>query len=150
MSGTNVKVDGEISRALSYALSKGYQVTPQAMELLQRYVSQKTASDTTIEVDAILSLVIEEKARATLQEGNKQIDKADLLMFAIEGFGDVGQSDPVSTASMKQTEDMMEILSDPSNAVEPAGIDGFSQLFKSRYEKLMNILRQRPESRQLL
>jgi DNA polymerase II small subunit len=50
---------------------------------------------------------------------------------------------------LETVESKIEIVSDPSDKIQPVGIDGFSQLFKSRYEKLMRILRERPESRQL-
>ena len=43
----------------------------------------------------------------------------------------------------------VEILGDPSLDIQPTGIEGFSQLFKSRYEKIVRILMERPEARQL-
>jgi DNA polymerase II small subunit len=43
----------------------------------------------------------------------------------------------------------VEIVDDPSLAVRPTGVEGFSQLFKNRYEKLVKILMERPEGRQL-
>src|SRR5208283_4166620 len=43
----------------------------------------------------------------------------------------------------------VEIIEDPSLDIQPTGVEGFSQLFKSRYVKIVRILMERPEARQL-
>ena len=44
----------------------------------------------------------------------------------------------------------VEIVKNPSPHIQPTGIEGFPQLFKSRYEKLSKILAERPEGRQVV
>ena len=100
--------------------------------------------------EAIVRGVIEKKAKTQL---GLTIESSDLKELFPELFDFLETSQthveaPVIEESSNAKPDV-EILGDPSLDIQPTGIEGFSQLFKSRYEKIVRILMERPEARQL-
>lgn len=150
-----------VSKAVSYALSHGYQIAPDALKLLEEFADEQLKKgEGKPTVDSIISLIIEEKVRLSISEGGSgarnRIEANDL--FAIEpelfeGLGHKGVSDVTvvqpGTPVVNHIEARVEVIRDPSDKIRPVGIEGFGQLFQNRYEKLMKILRERPEARQL-
>lgn len=112
--------------ALKYALSKGFQIHPEAFKILEKIDSK--------ELETIIKKVVREKAKQNLF----LINQNDLKMF-------------VDSEIDENIEDNHEILSDPTKKITSAdGIDGFGTLFVSRYSKLLKIISQRPQAKKLI
>ncbi|MDE1829613.1 MAG: DNA-directed DNA polymerase II small subunit [Thaumarchaeota archaeon] len=115
----------EVSSAITYALSKGFQIHPDAFKILEK-IDVK-------ELQNIIKQVVREKAKQNLF----LINQSDLKMFV---ESEVDQS----------TEDSHTILFDPTKKVTSAeGIDGFTTLFSDRYSKLLKIMQQRSQAKKL-
>jgi DNA polymerase II small subunit len=156
-----------VSRAVNYAVSHGYQISPSALKLLQEAARKVAKEGEERALDSLVRLVIEEKVRGLIgqqvggQVQSNTIETADLIAVEPDLFSelqaDVAVPEPVKDGNNKEgevktaesLEAKVEIISDPSEKIQPVGIEGFGQLFKSRYEKLMKVLRERPEARQL-
>ncbi|MDE1725869.1 MAG: DNA-directed DNA polymerase II small subunit [Thaumarchaeota archaeon] len=115
----------EVSSAITYALSKGFQIHPDAFKILEK-IDVK-------ELQNIIKQIVREKAKQNLF----LINQSDLKMF-VESEVDGG------------VEDRYEILFDPTKKVTSAeGIDGFTALFSDRYSKLLKIMMQRSQAKKL-
>ena len=118
-------MDEEISSAVSYALNKGFQIHPDALEILHKINVKELAQ--------IIKDVVKEKTK------QKQflINEEDFEIY-------LGIKDDVE----HQVE--FEILSDPTNKITSAeGVEGYGALFASRFAKLKQIMSDRPESKKV-
>jgi len=118
-------MDEEISSAVSYALNKGFQIHPDALEILHKIDVKELAQ--------IIKDVVKEKTK------QKQflINEEDFEIY-------LGIKDDVE----HQVE--FEILSDPTNKITSAeGVEGYGALFASRFAKLKQIMSDRPESKKV-
>ncbi len=138
-----------LQKALVEALSFGYQISPKALTVLKDFGKGRSE----ISVEEIVRKVIEEKARG---KSSKSIEIDDLVSVFPDIFEGVAfrLSRSASMASGvkeggKDLESEVEIVSDSGSLLSP-GVETFSFLFKSRYEKLVKILMERPEGRQLI
>jgi len=114
------------SSALKYALSKGFQIHPDAFKILEKIDSK--------ELEVIIKRVVREKAKQNLF----LINQSDLKNF-------------VDSEIDQNMEDKHEILSDPTKKITSAeGIEGFGALFASRYSKLLKIISQRGQAQKLV
>ena len=112
--------------ALKYALSKGFQIHPEAFKILEKIDSK--------ELESIIKRVVREKAKQNLF----LINQNDLKMF-------------VDSEIDENIENKHEILSDPTKKITSAeGIDGFGTLFVSRYSKLLKIVSQRAQAKKMI
>ncbi len=153
MSRSNLSFSSLITRAVEEALSHGYQISPDAVKILQK-VGERRKSPRPVEneitFETIIREVIEIKARA--KSKSLEIERVDLVEAFPEIF-DVSETPSVVSQSVAVTsesiEQDVEIVRDPSSHIQPTGIEGFPQLFKSRYEKIVRILSERPEGRSL-
>lgn len=113
------------SSALNYALSKGFQIHPDAFKILEKIDSK--------ELESIIKKVVREKAKQNLF----LINQSDLKMFVDVEIDEKLANDHV-------------ILSDPTKKITSAeGIDGFGTLFVNRYSKLLKIIMQRSQAKKL-
>ena len=118
-------MDKEISSAVSYALNKGFQIHPDALEILHK-IDVK-------ELGQIIKDVVKEKTK------QKQflINEEDFQIY-------LGIKDD------EEHQVEFEILSDPTNKITSAeGVDGYGKLFVSRFNKLKQIMSDRPESKKV-
>jgi len=116
----------DVSSALTYALSRGFQIHPDAFKILEK-IDVK-------ELEKIIKQVVREKAKQNLF----LINQNDLQMF-------------VDSEINESLENHHVILSDPTKKITSAeGIDGFSALFVNRYSKLLKIILQRSQSKKLI
>ncbi len=118
-------MDEEISSAVSYALNKGFQIHPNALEILHKINVKELAQ--------IIKDVVKEKTK------QKQflINEEDFEIY-------LGIKDDVE----HQVE--FEILSDPTSKITSAeGVEGYGALFASRFAKLKQIMSDRPESKKI-
>jgi DNA polymerase II small subunit len=116
----------DVSSALTYALSRGFQIHPDAFKILEK-IDVK-------ELERIIKQVVREKAKQNLF----LINQNDLKMF-------------VDSEIDETLENHHVILSDPTKKITSAeGIDGFSALFVNRYSKLLKIILQRSQAKNLI
>ncbi len=125
----------EMALAVSRALSQGYQIEPDAFSLLSE-LSAKS------DVDPILKSVIEKKESA---KADRVILRSDLDQFVLR--------DEDKSRVAVSSEDLaaeMVIISDPTESIAPVEAqDGFKRLFQDRYSHLLEIARQRPDSKSI-
>ncbi len=115
----------DISSALTYALSRGFQIHPDAFKILEKIDAK--------ELERIIKQVVREKAKQNLF----LINQNDLKMF-------------VDSEIDETIENHHVILSDPTKKITSAeGIDGFNALFANRYSKLLKIILQRSQTKKL-
>ena len=115
----------EVSYALEYALNKGFQIHPKALEILEN-IDVK-------ELKRIIKQVVKEKTRQQLF----LIDQDDLETV-------------LGIKADQSIENEHRILFDPSSKVTSAeGVTGFNALFSNRVLKLKKIISNRPESKML-
>jgi DNA polymerase II small subunit len=115
----------DVSSALTYALNRGFQIHPDAFKILERIDAK--------ELERIIKQVVREKTKQNLF----LINQSDLKMFVESGIDET-------------TENHHVILSDPTKKITSAeGIDGFSALFANRYSKLLKIILQRSQAKNL-
>ena len=140
--------NASVSKAVSYAISRGYQITPDALKLMQSFSELEASAG---KLESIISLVIEDKARLSIGgEDDKSLSAQDLITIQPDLFEGIGKEASGTNMQPVEVDTSIEIISDPSEKIQPIGIEGFQELFKSRYEKLMRILKERPEARQLV
>lgn len=115
----------EVSSAITYALSKGFQIHPDAFKILEK-IDVK-------ELQSIIKQIVREKAKQNMF----LINQSDLKMF-------------IESEIDENVEDQFSIVFDPTKKVTSAeGIDGFTALFSDRYNKLLRIMMQRSQSKKL-
>jgi len=124
-----------MSLAVSRVLSQGYQIDPDAFSLL----SELSANG---EVEPILKSVIEKKE---LVKAERVILKSDIDQFVPREEGKrrvaVDPGDLVAE---------VVVVSDPTESIAPVEAeDGFKRLFQDRYSHLLEIARQRPDSKNI-
>ena len=118
-------MDKEISSAVSYALNKGFQIHPDALEILHKI----NVSD--------LSQIIKDVVREKTKQKVFLINEEDFEIY-------LGIKDDEN----HQVE--FEILSDPTDKITSAeGVEGYGKLFVSRFNKLKQIMSDRPESKKV-
>ena len=121
--------------AVSRALSQGYQIDPDAFSLL----SELSAKG---DVEPILKSVIEKKESLKTE---RVILKSDLDEFV--------PRDEVHSRVAVDSHDLVAdlvVVSDPTDSIRPIEAeDGFKRLFQDRYSHLLDIARQRPDSKNI-
>jgi DNA polymerase II small subunit len=125
----------EMALAVSRALSQGYQIDPDAFSLL----SELSAKG---DVNPILKSVIDKKESA---KAEKVILKSDLDQLV--------PRDEEKTRVVVSSEDLVAdvvVISNPTETIAPVEAqDGFKRLFQDRYSHLLDIARQRPDSKSI-
>ncbi|MFQ5572919.1 MAG: DNA-directed DNA polymerase II small subunit [Nitrosopumilaceae archaeon] len=115
----------DVSYALDYALNKGFQIHPNALEILEN-IDVK-------ELKHIIKELVREKTKQKL--------------FLID------QDDLESVLGIKEDqsiENEHRVLFDPSSKITSAeGVSGFNALFSNRFSKLKRIVSNRPEAKML-
>ncbi len=119
-------LQSEIKNALSYASSKGYQIHPDAFAMLKGLQGDL--------LKAVQEIIRQKKSGSSV-----------IVIDDVKGL--IAPAGPAEEAPVEQE---AEVLMDSSPAVNTGeGVDGYSLLFKSRFEKTMRILAQRPDSRRI-
>jgi DNA polymerase II small subunit len=119
-------LQSEIKSALSYASSKGFQIHPDAFAMLKGLQGDP--------LKAVQEIIKQKRS------GNAVIVIDDVKVLIA----------PERVSEEVPLEQKAEVLMDSSPAVNTGeGVDGYALLFKSRFEKTMRILAQRPDSRRI-
>jgi DNA polymerase II small subunit len=125
----------EMALAVSRALSQGYQIDSEAFSLLSDLSARG-------DVDPILKLVIDKKESV---KADRMILKSDLEQFVL-------RDEDKSRVAVDSTDLVadVDVISNPTEAIAPIEAqDGFKRLFQDRYSHLLNIARQRPDSKSI-
>ena len=111
----------DILQALEYAFKKGFQVHPEAVEMLQEVEMER--------LDRIIKDIVREKT----VDGDYHIDRDDLVKYL-----GLDEDEPM--------QDHCEILFDCTPKITtPQGVMGYGSLFYSRFQKMKRIMQDRPE-----
>ena len=153
----NLDFGTEISNALCFAISKGYQIHPDAFEMLkgldidilriiQDIIKTKVISkDNSIILVEDIKMIVDKHSKNgeyqnqnQNQNQNSSCSKSSSLDLLHLHNSDT--SEPVS----------YRVLLDPTPIINSGeGVEGYTSLFRSRYEKSMHILSLRPDSRRI-
>lgn len=115
----------DVGAALNFVINKGFQIHPDALKILEQ-IDVK-------ELERIIKQIVKEKERQQLY----LISQKDL-----ESFLGIKEDETV--------EDNHEIIYDPTPYIASAeGVQGFTALFTSRFNKLRRIMSNRPESKMI-
>lgn len=154
----------EISNAISYATSKGYQMHPDAFAMLKGLDN---------DVVKIVQDIIKRKIK---QNENSLIKVDDIKNYinpeedkvAVIDFEDIGKVDDTKTNRLSTTttattavveysssssfeQNSHKIILDPTHNINTGeGVEGYTALFRSRFEKSHRILALRPESKRII
>ena len=135
----------EISNALSYATSKGYQVHPDAFAMLKGLDTNilKTIQD-------IIKIKIKQKEKSLIiVEDIKKYILGDKIKVMNVNIGGVKASSTTYSSSFSE-ENHHKVIMDPTPKVNSGeGVEGYTALFRSRLEKSLRILALRPESKRI-
>jgi DNA polymerase II small subunit len=119
-------LQNEVSSALSYAVSKGFQIHPDAFAMLKG-----------LESTDVLKTIQE------IIKSKRPSKNAVILVDDIKSL----LSPKEDNVSIEQT---CTVLMDPTQRITSGeGVKGYSSLFRSRFEKSMRILAQRPDSKRI-
>lgn len=122
----------QVFNALSYATSNGFQIHPDAFAMLKGLDSD------------VLKMVQD------IIKVKKQSKNSVILVDDIKGLLDPSTNNPDSGAPALAEEKSCTVLMDPTSKVATGeGVEGYAALFRSRFEKSMRILSQRPDSRRI-
>jgi DNA polymerase II small subunit len=149
----------EISNAISYATSKGYQMHPDAFAMLKGL-----DNDVVKIVQDIIKMKIKQNENSLIKVDdirnhiNPEEDKVDVI-----DFEDIGKIDDTkinrlttTTAAVIEYSSSFEqnshkIILDPTPNINTGeGVEGYAALFRSRFEKSHRILALRPESKRII
>jgi DNA polymerase II small subunit len=127
----------EMTLAVSRVLSQGYQIDPDAFALLSELSSKG-------DVGPILKLVIQKKESVNAVE--RLISKSDFDEFVPKD--ELQNREGVNPADLMP--DVM-VMNDPTGDIAPVEAEaGFKRLFQDRYSHLLEIARQRPDSKNVV
>ena len=133
----------EISNALSYATSNGYQIHPDAFAMLK-------GLDTDILkiIQDIIKMKIKQKENSLIVVDDIKIHINPENKDVINVNGTVTSTS--STATSFSEQNFHKVLLEPTPNVNTGeGIEGYTALFRSRFEKSLRILALRPESKRI-
>ena len=153
-----VKVDNldfgpEISNALCFAISKGYQVHPDAFEMLKG-------------LDIDILGIIQDIIKAKVTSKDNSIILVEDIKMVVDKHSKNGESQNQNSSCNKSSSSSLDLLHirntdtseqvsykvplDPTPIINSGeGVEGYTSLFRSRYEKSMHILSLRPDSRRI-
>ncbi|MEM3383568.1 MAG: DNA-directed DNA polymerase II small subunit [Nitrososphaerales archaeon] len=132
----------KIAKAIKEILTSGYQLHPQAFDFLLE-IEEK------IDITDLVLKVVQIKLASNDQQNI--IMKQDIEKLLPPEFKEIENKKDVEKLIISEhIEPEFEILKDPTNDIAPIdGLKGFQSLFKSRFEKLMKIVKKRPDSYQI-
>lgn len=131
-------MSSKITKIVAEVLSSGYQLEPDALTLLEEL-------DSSTNVANLVSEVVKKKTAA--KELQQLITRIDLEFALSLKKNSTEEWENISIQTMSAD---VEIVSSPAIILSgKKGVFGYRQFFQSRYAKLMEIVRQRPDSYQI-
>jgi len=129
-------MSSEITKAVSKALSEGYQIDGEAFELISRLPPE-------VDMELLINHVIAMK----VEKGERIVSRADVeLLIPKEIFS----PEEVGMRPLGEVGEI-EVVSDPTTQIAPAEADiGFKKLFQDRYWRLLGVARKRPDAKNMV
>jgi DNA polymerase II small subunit len=129
-------LSSEIVKAVSKALSEGYQIDREAFELMSSLPPD-------VDVELLVNHIIRRKA----ENGERTLTKADVEEVIPKEI--LSPDEPLLPVADESGG--LEIVSDPTVQIAPAEADlGFKKLFQDRYWRLLGVARKRPDSKNIV
>jgi DNA polymerase II small subunit len=126
------------SKAVARVLASGYLLDAKAFEMISQIQAE-------VDVERLVDRLLEQKAGAA--EKAKVITESDVIKMMPE-VTRLGGEEPRSVLSEPT---QLEVVSDPTAAIAPAeAAEGFSKLFRDRYQRLHSILRSRLDMKDMV
>ena len=124
-----------ITKAITKALSEGFQVDGEAFKLISSLPEG-------IDAEILIIQAIRRKA----EKGEKLLTKVDIEELVPREI--LSQKEAAVQVSVESGE--IEVVSDPTTQIAPIEADaGFKKLFQDRYWRLLGVARKRPDSKNL-
>jgi DNA polymerase II small subunit len=123
------------SKAAARVLASGYVFDAKAFEMISELPSE-------LDLESLVDRLLQQKA--TVQLDGKVVTEDDVAKALPPDFIPAGsqRQQPVDEPVN------LEVMSDPTLAISPAEAnEGYNRLFRDRYERLMSIVRSRPDAR---
>ena len=137
----------EISNALSFAISKGYQIHPDAFSMLKGL-----DIDILKLVQDIVKMKIKHKQSSSIiVEDIKNLINPEGKVVDVDSFSNTLLN---ATTAVPDTfssgQHSYKVISDPTSRINSGeGVRGYTTLFRSRFEKSLRILALRPDSKRI-
>lgn len=126
-----------ISKAVSKALSEGFQVDGEAFEFISSLPAE-------VDVELVITQAIMRKA----ENQERMLTRGDIEELIPKEMLSVNE--PQVQAPVAAEPGEIEVVSDPTTQIAPIEADvGFKKLFQDRYWRLLGITRKRPDSKNL-
>jgi DNA polymerase II small subunit len=123
------------SKAIARILASGYIFDGKAFDLINGLSPE-------VDAESVLEKVLELKGSGLVT--SKVISEEDVLRALPEG----GESDDGASKVPTDEPADLEVVSDPTPAIFPVEAnEGFNHLFRDRYERLISVVRGRPDAR---
>jgi len=121
------------SKLVAKALASGFVFDAKAYDLISSLPSES-------DVDGVMARLLELKGGAGA--GSKRITEDDVRrVLPVQP-----ESTELDRAALQEPE--LEMMSDPTPAIAPAeALEGFEKLFRDRYERLLSVVKRRPDTR---
>lgn len=134
----------KIVEAVSEAVARGYQIHPDAIELLESVVEK-------IDVNLVLREALLRKLHAGEIQSVLTGEEVQAMVGPLVVTAEPEQASKPSSSPLRPEEVAeVEVLKDPTEVIAPLeGLEGYRNLFMSRLYKLYNVVKQRPDSRQV-
>ena len=137
----------EISNALSFAISKGYQIHPDAFSMLKGL-----DIDILKLVQDIVKMKIKHKQSSSIiVEDIKSVINPEGRVTDVDSFSNTLLNTTTAVAdNFSSGQHSYKVILDPTSRVNSGeGIRGYTALFRSRFEKSLRILALRPDSKRI-
>src|SRR6266496_5378819 len=137
----------EISNALSFAISKGYQIHPDASSMLKGL-----DIDILKLVQDIVKMKIKHKQSSSIiVEDIKNLINPEGKVTDVDSFSNTLLNATTAVAdTFSSGQHSYKVISDPTSRINSGeGVRGYTALFRSRFEKSLRILALRPDSKRI-
>ena len=140
----------EIFNALSFAISKGYQIHPDAFAMLKGL-----DIDTLKVVQDIVKIKIKHKESSSIVvEDIKNLINTEGKATDVNSFSNtiLSATTTITDANFHTTSSghSYKVIFDPTPSINSGeGVKGYTALFRSRFEKLLRIIALRPDSKRI-
>lgn len=122
------------SKAVAKMLASGYIFDSKAFDLISGLPAG-------FDMDSLIVRLLEQKANSSLRA--KVVTEEDVIKVLPTGFASEVEEEVVVDEPAS-----VEVISDPTPTIAPVEAnEGFNQLFRDRYERLLSVVRERPDAK---
>src|SRR5208283_642685 len=127
------------SRAVAKALTSGFTFEPKAFDLISSLPPE-------VDVDGLVDSLLKKKAAGGTD--SRQITEEDVRRVVPSDVP--GDGEEAEMPKVVDQESEVVVISDPTPAIAPVeAFEGYARLFRDRYDRLLSIVRTRPDARGL-